>query len=60
MKIKIINEDKFAKNITDLLIKAEDPNNPHPEQNAYNWGLIDAQRALQGIPVNIIKELRPK
>ncbi len=60
MKIKVIDEHKFSRAIADLLIEAEDSRNPHPEHNAYNWGLIDAQRALQGVPVDIIKELRPK
>ena len=52
--------DEFAHIIADLLIDPEDPDNPHPEHNAYNWGLIDAQRALQGVSVDVIKEHRPK
>jgi hypothetical protein len=50
-----MNEKEFAHVIADLLI-----DNPHPEHNAYNWGLIDAQRALQGVSVDVIKEHRPK
>jgi hypothetical protein len=58
--MKLIDDKKFAETIADLLIESEDPKNPNPEHNAYNWGLIDAQRVLQGMPVDIIKELRPK
>lgn len=39
MKIKVINEDKFSRTIADLLIESEDASNPHPEHNAYNYGL---------------------
>ena len=60
MKIKIIDEHKFSRTIADLLIESEDSENPHPEHNAYNYGLIDAQRALSGVLVNVIKETRPK
>ena len=60
MKTKLMNEKDFAHVIADLLIDPEDPSNPHPEHNAYNWGLIDAQRALQGVSVDVIKEHRPK
>lgn len=60
MKIKVINEHKFSRTIADLLIESEDASNPHPEHNAYNYGLIDAQRALSGVSVDVIKETRPK
>jgi hypothetical protein len=60
MKIKVIDEHKFSRNIADLLIESEDSENPDPKHNAYNWGLIDAQRALQGVLVNVIKESRPR
>jgi hypothetical protein len=60
MKIKVINEHKFSRTIADLLIESKDPENPHPEYNAYNYGLIDAQRALNGVSVDAIKETRPK
>ena len=60
MKIKIIDEHKFSRTIADLLVESEDAHNPHPEHNAYNAGLIDAQRALRGVLVNVIKETRPK
>jgi hypothetical protein len=59
MKIKIIDEHKFARIIADLLVESEDSMNPHPEHNAYNWGLIDAERALRGVSVDVIKETRP-
>jgi hypothetical protein len=60
MKIKVINEDKFSRTIADLLIESEDASNPHPEHNAYNYGLMDAERALRGVSVNVIRETRPK
>ncbi len=60
MKPKLIDEHKFARTIADLLIDSEDATNPHPEHNAYNWGLIDAERALRGVSVDVIKEHRPQ
>jgi hypothetical protein len=60
MKPKLIDEHKFARIIADLLIDPQDPENPHPEHNAYNWGLIDAERALRGVAVEVIKEHQPK
>tara|TARA_R110000822_G_scaffold203135_2_gene340091 strand:+ start:3554 stop:3736 length:183 start_codon:yes stop_codon:yes gene_type:complete len=60
MKIKVINEHKFSRTIADLFIESEDARNPHPEHNAYNCGLIDAERALNGVSVDVIKETRPK
>ena len=60
MKPKLIDEHKFARIIAELLVDSEDPNNPHPEHNAYNWGLIDAERALRGVAVDVIKEHQPK
>ena len=60
MKIKVINEHKFSRTIADLLVESEDARNPHPEHNAYNAGLIDAQRVLSGVSVDVIKETRPK
>ena len=60
MKIKVINEDKFSRIIADLLIESEDSENPHPEHKAYNYGLMDAERALRGVSVNVIRETRPK
>jgi hypothetical protein len=60
MKIKIIDEHKFSRTIADLLIESEDSENPHPEHNAYNYGLIDAERVLLGVSVDAIKETRPK
>ena len=60
MKPKLIDEHKFAQTIADLLIDPVDPENPHPEHNAYNWGLIDAERALRGVAVEVIKEHQPK
>jgi len=60
MKLKVINEHKFNLDITDLLVDPEDPDNPHPEHNAYNWGLLHAQMVLRGVPVGAIKQLQPK
>ena len=59
MKIKIIDEHKFSRTIEELLREQKNPKKLDTEDNAYNWGLIDAQRALLGIPVDIIKETRP-
>ena len=55
-----ITEQKLAEIIADLLVESEDSENPNPVFNAYNWGLIDAERALRGVPVDVIKETRPK
>jgi hypothetical protein len=60
MKIKIIDEHKLSRTIADLLIESEDSENPDPQYNAYNYGLIDAQRVLSGVSVDIIRESRPK
>ncbi len=60
MKPKLIDEHKFARIIADLLIDSEDPEKLHPEHNAYNWGLIDAERALRGVSVDVIKEHQPR
>lgn len=58
--MKLINEKKFAETIADLLVESEDPENPNPEHNAYNWGLINAQMVLQGIPLDVIKASTPR
>jgi len=55
-----ITEQSLAQTIADLLVESEDPVNPNLEHNAYNWGLIDAERAIRGVSVDIIKEGRPK
>jgi hypothetical protein len=55
-----ITEQKFAEIIADLLVESEDPENPNPVFNAYNWGLIDAQRVLQGVSIDVVKKNRPK
>ena len=60
MKLKVINTDKISKNITDLMIESEDPMNPNPEHNAYNWGLAHAQLILAGADPKVIKDLQPK
>ncbi len=60
MKLRIIDEHKFSRIIADLLRESKNPKNPDTEDNAYNWGLVDAERALLGIPVDIIKETRPQ
>jgi hypothetical protein len=54
-----ITEQKLAEIITELFRESEDFENPNPEYNAYNWGLIDAQRALQGVSIDVIKQGRP-
>ena len=58
MKPKLIDEHKFSRVIADLMIDSGDPTNPDPQSNGYNWGLVDAERALRGIPVEVIKECR--
>jgi hypothetical protein len=60
MKLKVINKYKIDANITDLMIESEDPMNPNPEHNAYNWGLAHAQLILSGADPKVIKELQPK
>lgn len=55
-----ITEQKLAEIIADLLVESEDSENPNPVFNAYNWGLIDAQRALHGVSIDVIKKNRPK
>jgi len=55
-----ITEESLARTIADLLVESKDPANPNLEHNAYNWGLIDAERAIRGVSVDIIKEGRPK
>lgn len=60
MKLKVINTDKISTNITDLMIESEDPMNPNPEHNAYNWGLAHASLILFGGDPKLIKDLQPK
>jgi hypothetical protein len=60
MKLKVINTDKISTNITDLMIESEDPMNPNPEHNAYNWGLAHASLILFGADPKLIKDLQPK
>jgi hypothetical protein len=55
-----MNEDKFSRIIADLLIESEDSENPDPQHNAYNWGLVHAEMALRGVPVNVIKKLQKR
>ncbi len=56
MKLRIVDEHKFARKIADLLIESEDNSKPNKVTNAYNWGLIAAQMVLRGVPVTTIKE----
>ena len=60
MKLKVINKYKIDANIIDLMIESEDPMNPNPEHNAYNWGLAHAQLVLAGVDPNLLKDLQPK
>lgn len=55
-----ITEQSLARTIADLLVESEDPENPNLEHNAYNWGLIDAERAIRGVSIDVIKQGRPK
>jgi hypothetical protein len=54
-----ITEQKSAEIISELFRESEDAENPNPEYNAYNWGLIDAERALRGVSIDVIKQGRP-
>ena len=56
MKLRIVDEHKFARKIADLLIESEDNFKPNKVTNAYNWGLMAAQMVLRGVPVITIKE----
>jgi len=60
MKLKVINKYKIDANIIDLMIESEDPMNPNPEHNAYNWGLAHASLILAGADPKVIKDLQPK
>ena len=55
-----ITEQKAAELIAELFQESEDFENPNPEHNAYNWGLIDAERAFRGVSIDVIKQNRPK
>ena len=58
--MKLIDDKKFAVIIAELLVESEDAENPNPVFNAYNWGLVDAQRVLLGVPIDVIKKNRPQ
>ena len=53
-----MNEKKFAEAIAELMIESPDPQNPDPQSNGYNWGLVDAERILRGVPIDVIRERR--
>ena len=55
-----LTEQEIAERIADLLIESADPENPHPEHNAYNWGLAHASLIFQGANVEAIRALQPK
>ena len=55
-----VNQNKFSKIIAELLIESEDPENPDPQYNAYNWGLAHAEMALRGVPIDVIKKLQKR
>jgi hypothetical protein len=56
MKLRLIDEHKFARKISDLLIESEDNSKPDKVTNAYNCGLIAAEMVLRGVSVITIKE----
>ena len=56
----MMNEKKFAEAIAELMIDSLDPENPDPQSNGYNWGLVDAERVLRGVPLDVIKESRAR
>jgi hypothetical protein len=56
MKLRLIDEHKFSRKISDLLIESEDNSNPDKVTNAYNWGLVAAEMVLKGVPVKSVKE----
>jgi hypothetical protein len=60
MKYKLVNTDKFSHEISWLLIDSEDPENPNPENNAYNWGLVHAQMLLNGVTFEAIKKMQSR
>lgn len=51
-----MTEQKFAELIAELMIESPDPENPDPQRNGYNWGLVHAEMAFRGIPLETIKE----
>jgi hypothetical protein len=53
MKNKIINEDKFQRDILELMIDSG-----LPEDNAYNWGLQHATLLLNGVKPETIVDMR--
>ena len=50
----------FDKAIVELMIESPDPMRPHPEHNAYNWGLAHAMLVYSGGSVEAIKKMQPK
>jgi hypothetical protein len=59
MRYKLVDTDKFGSKISELLVDSEDPENPNPENNAYNWGLVHAQMLLNGVPMKAIRDALP-
>ena len=55
-----LTEQEIAERIADLMIESPDSENPHPEHNAYNWGLAHAQLVFQGGNVEAIRATQPK
>jgi hypothetical protein len=58
--MKQLSEEQFNIAINQLMIEPEDATNPHPEHNAYNWGLAHALLIYSGGDPKAIKELQPK
>jgi hypothetical protein len=58
--MKRLTEEQFHISINELMIEPEDAENPHPEHNAYNWGLAHALLVYSGGDPKTIKELQPK
>jgi len=53
-----LSKQEFAEAIADLMIESEDPENPDPQRNGYNWGLAHAEMIFNGADVDAIEGLR--
>ena len=58
--MKQLSEEQFNLAINQLMIEPEDAENPHPEHNAYNWGLAHAGLILNGVDIEAIRAMQPK
>jgi len=50
-----ITEEDFTGLIAELMITPENPENPDPQTNGYNWGLVHAEMAMRGVSLDVIK-----